>query len=97
MPRTSPYSIVLSKEERTVLQAMANKYTSPYCVVVRAKLVLMASEGLDNRTIGERLSLPRQIVSKWRKRFFDERLEGLDDRARIGRSPDFSPSGGHAG
>ena len=73
------------------LEQIAYKYTSPYYIVVRAKAVLMAAQGLDNKTIGERLSLPRQIVSKWRKRFFEERLEGLTDRPRIGRSSDFSP------
>lgn len=96
MPRISPFMIVLSDVERDALERIANKYTSPYCTVVRAKAVLMAAEGLDNKTIGQRLSLPRQIVSKWRKRFFDERLEGLDDRSRAGRPSDFSPSGGHA-
>lgn len=97
MPRHSPFVIVLSDAEREALERVANKYTSPYCIVVRAKVVLMAAEGLNNKTIGERLSLPRQIVSKWRKRFFDERLEGLDDRSRAGRPSDFSPSVGHAG
>jgi hypothetical protein len=96
MPRTSPFLIVLSDAERSVLERIANKYTSPYCTVVRAKAVLMAAQGLDNKTIGQSLSLPRQIVSKWRKRFFDERLEGLDDRSRAGRPSDFPPSGGHA-
>ena len=66
-------------------------YTSLYYFVVRAKIVLMAAAGLDNQTIGERLSLPRQIVSKWRKRFFEERLEGLEDIPRAGRPSDFSP------
>ena len=91
MPRKSPYAVVLSDVERTELERIANKYTSPYYVVVRAKVVLMAAQGLDNKTIGERLSLPRQIVSKWRKRFFEERLEGLADRARTGRPSAFSP------
>ena len=97
MPRHSPFVIVLSDVERSVLESIANKYTSPYCTVVRAKVVLMAAEGLNNKTIGLRLSLPRQIVSKWRKRFSDKRLEGLDDRSRAGRPSDFSPSVGHAG
>lgn len=91
MPRKSPYVIVLSNAERTELERIASKYTSPYYLVVRAKVVLMAAEGLDNKTIGERLSLPRQIVSKWRKRFFEERLEGLEDRPRTGRPSAFSP------
>ncbi len=85
MPRKSPYAIVLSDVERKELEKIANQYTSPYYLVVRAKTVLMASQGLENKTIGERLSLPRQIVSKWRKRFFEERLDGIADRPRTGR------------
>lgn len=91
MPRRSPYPIVLSPEERRRLKKIAGHYTSPYFVVVRAKIALMAAQGLDNKSIGERLSLPRQIVSKWRKRFFEERLDGLYDKSRTGRPSSFSP------
>jgi len=87
--------IVLSEEERRRLRAMAAQYTSPYCDVVRAKAILLAAEGLDNRQIGARLDLPRQIVSKWRKRFFEKRLAGLENSPRHGRPPAFSPSGRH--
>ena len=52
---------------------------------MRAKVVLLAAQGLDNKSIGLKLDLPRQIVSKWRKRFFTQRLEGLEDRSRDGR------------
>lgn len=91
MPRRSPYSIVLTKEERRHLQRLARKYTSPYFEVVRAKAVLLVMEGLENKQIAERLQMPRQVVSKWRKRFFEERLAGLQDRPRSGRPPSFSP------
>lgn len=91
MPRKSPYLIVLSPAEISELERIARKYTSPYYLVVRAKTILMAAQGLENETIGQRLSLPRQVVSKWRKRFFDERLEGLEDRSRPGRPSGFSP------
>ena len=91
MPRKSPYSIDLSSAEEIELKRIASKYTSPYYQVVRAKVILMAAQGLDNNTIGRRLSLPRQIVSKWRKRFFNERMEGLEDRSRPGRPSGFSP------
>jgi len=70
---------------------MAQKYTSPYFEVVRAKAILLADEGLQNKQIGERLETPRQIISKWRKRFFEERLAGLQDRPRRGRPGRFSP------
>ena len=94
MPRTSPFAVVLSTAERRELRAMAARYTSPYCEVIRAKLILMAAEGLDNKAIGERLDLPRQIVSKWRKRFVKQRLGGLEALPRRGRPASFSPSGG---
>jgi transposase len=91
MPRQSPYSIVLTKDERRRLERLARKYTSPYFEVVRARAVLLAMQGLENKEIAERLQLPRQVVSKWRKRFFEERLAGLQDRPRSGRPPSFSP------
>src|SRR5215831_987356 len=73
------------------LRASRAGYTSPYRDVMRAKVVLMAADGLENKTIGERLDLPRQIVSKWRRRFFEELLPGLEERPRSGRSPFFPP------
>ena len=91
MPRKSPYKIALTKVERETLEAIARKYTSPYRDVIRAKVVLLAAQGLQNKEIGERLDVPRQIVCKWRKRFFGERLPGLEERSRRGRPPAFSP------
>jgi len=91
MPRKSPYKIILDHKEERHLEALARKYTSAYCDVMRAKVVLLAAQGLSNKEIGERLQLPRQIVSKWRKRFFEERLAGLQERPRRGRPRGFSP------
>jgi len=79
-------------DEKMKLENVAQKYTSPYYQVIRAKIVLLASEGYENKEIGMRLDLPRQIVSKWRKRFYDKRLEGLQDQPRHGRPCRFSPS-----
>ena len=91
MPRKSPYPIVLSMAEREELERIARKYTSPYYSVIRAKTILMAAEDMENDAIGQKLSLPRQIVSKWRKRFYDERCQGLEDRSRPGRPSGFPP------
>jgi len=91
MPRKSPYQIRLSKTERAALEAIARKYTSPYREVVRARIVLYAADELSNDEIAARLDTPRQIVSKWRKRFFEQRLAGLEERERRGRPARFSP------
>ncbi len=97
MPRRSPYDVGLTDEEANLLQETARKYTSPYCDVIRAKIVLLAAKGLENSEIAARLDLPRQIVSKWRKRFCLERLAGLEGRPRRGRPSSFSPSTGRRG
>ncbi len=91
MPRISPFLITLSSSEKAALEDMARQYTSPYYQVVRAKVILMAARGFRNDQIAAQISLPRQIVSKWRKRFFEERFEGLENLPRSGRPPGFSP------
>ena len=78
MPRKSPFLIQLTAGERRKLESVARQYTSPYCDVVRARIVLMAAAGLSNDLIAARLDTPRQIVSKWRKRFALARLPGLE-------------------
>jgi len=94
MPRRSPYEIHLSDDQRAWLESLARKYTSPYRDVVRARIVLYAAEGLANDAIAARLDTPRQIVSKWRKRFSEEGLAGLEELPRGGRPARFSPRRG---
>lgn len=91
MPRRSPYDIVLTVEQRAALEERARRYTLPYREVIRAKIVLLAAQGIGNDEIAARLDLRREIVSKWRKRFFQEGLAGLEERPRSGRPGVFSP------
>jgi transposase-like protein len=97
MPRRSPFWIKLSTEDRRALEQQARRYTSPYWEVVRARVVLLAADGLGNDEIAGRLDMPRQVVSKWRKRFFEEGRAGLADRPRGGRPAAFPPGGGRRG
>lgn len=96
MPRTSPYRIVLSKDEMKELTRRASRYTLPYFKVIRAKMILLAHQGLSNDEVADHLSTRREIVSMWRKRFFEQRLRGLDDRERPGRPRVFPPRTGRA-
>ena len=97
MPRQSPFEGVLSKDERQHLESIARQYTSPYCEVLLAKIILLAAQGLSNEVIASRLDTPRQIVSRWRKRFCLARLPGLEDEPRGGRQARFSPQSRRAG
>ena len=91
MSRTSPYNVTLRPEERRELETRAAKYTLPYFQVQRAKMILFAAQGLTNDDIARRLDARREVVSLWRKRFFDDRLAGLEEQARPGRPRTFSP------
>ena len=91
MSRSSPFQVVLSAEEKSELERRASKYTLPYFLVLRAKMVLLAALGLTNDEIGRRLDTRREVVCMWRKRFFEKRLAGLEERPRPGRPRSFSP------
>ena len=84
----SPFEIVLSAEERRELERRARCYSAPYAVVVRARIVLLAADGLANVEIAARCDTSVQVVHRWRKRFFEQRLKGLaigvfDDRCAV--------------
>lgn len=91
MPRSSPFRIDLSRQEERELRRRAAKYTLPYFEVLRAKMILLAAQDLPNDEIAARLDTRREVVSMWRKRFFEQRLAGLEERPRPGRPRGFPP------
>jgi len=91
MSRRSPFTISLDAETRDMLERRGRRYTLPYRDVIRAQIVLLAARGLDNDVIAGQLNTRREVVSKWRKRFFEEGLAGLEERPRRGRPLRFSP------
>ena len=94
MSRHSPYVIVLNAEDRERIEIVARKLTASQRDVQRARIVLAAADGLENVEIAVRVGVDVNTVSKWRKRFFEEGLDGLVDRHRSGRPRTFPPSGG---
>jgi len=94
---SSPFEIELTEDEARELRSRAARYTVPHGEVLRAKIVLLAAEGKSNAEIARRLDCSVRTVSLWRKRFFEERLAGLEDRPRPGRPRRFPPGRGRAG
>jgi hypothetical protein len=94
MPRKSPFHIILSSDEQHELVARSRKYTLPYFQVQRARMILLAAEGIENDEIAHRLQTRREVVCLWRKRFFEKRLAGLDEHPRPGRPRAFPPRPG---
>jgi len=85
MPRRSPFVVVLSAEDRALLEERAVCRSASHSSVVRARIVLAAAEGMQNIDIADRVGVCVDVVSRWRKRFSEEGVGGLVDRARSGR------------
>ncbi len=77
--------VILNMEEKRTLENIANSRTAPYRKVQRARLVLLAAEGMANTAIAQEVGLQRSMVIQWRKRFIGERVAGLEDRPRPGK------------
>lgn len=97
VPRTSGYPIELTVEERVELERRAQTPTQPFRDVQRARLILYAADGLQDKEIAVRVDCHPEVVSKWRRRFCALGIEGLKDRPRAGRPRRFPPGAGRRG
>ncbi len=70
-------SIVLTDVERQTMQSWARSRTFPARLVTRAKIVLLAGEGEQNKDIAVKLGMDRGVVARWRNRFAEDRLDGI--------------------
>lgn len=77
--------IVLTADERTTLDGWVRSSKTEQRLVERARIVLLAADGLASRAIGREVGCARGVVSKWRVRFAQNRLAGLADAPRSGK------------
>jgi len=79
--------ITLSDEDRQVLQRWARGRSTPARLVLRARIVLAAAEGKENKSIAAELNTNRPLVGKWRTRFAQRGLAGIEKDAPRGGRP----------
>lgn len=84
MPDRNLVPLELSEAERTELQALASRRSTAQALALRARIILACAEGDQNKAVAARLGLGRQTVGKWRRRFIEQRLDGLHDGPRSG-------------
>ena len=84
-------AIVLDADTRAVLEARVRAAKTPQRDAVRARIILLAADGLPSRQISQRVGMHESNVALWRKRFLAEGLAGLKDAARPGRPPPMTP------
>lgn len=77
--------IVLSDEEREVLERWARRPKSAQALALRCRIVLAAAEGRLNKDIAAELGCSAVTVGKWRNRFAALRIDGLHDEPRPGK------------
>ena len=83
----------ITEEERKTLNAWVTAKTSPQRTVLRARICLLAAEGLPNRIIAKTLRTSRPTVVQWRKRFEERGPQGLAEDAPHGLSFRALPAG----
>lgn len=79
--------IVLSNDQWQELERRERSRTLPQKVVLRAKIILMASKGKSNSVIARTLNVSRPTVIHWRNSFIEKGLDGLEDIPKPGRPP----------
>jgi transposase len=77
--------LAITDEERVELQRRVRAHTTPQRAAKRARIVLLAADGVPNRQIAPIVGMNEHTVAQWRRRFEAERLAGLQDRKRSGR------------
>ncbi len=85
-----PPRIELVPDERAALERTLRTATAPQRDVLRARIALLAADGLTNSAIAEALGVEANTVGKWRRRFAKHRVKGLRDDRRSGRPPKFT-------
>ena len=79
---SSPYAISLSEASREELESLSRRGTAPYQMVMRVRIVLLAAGGAANCAIAGRLGICEDTARKWRRRYWEQGLDGLADAPR---------------
>ena len=91
MGRIAPV-IELSDKDRETLSTWTRSGKAEQRLVLRARIVLSAARGGQNRDIARELGTREATVSKWRSRFHQAGLKGLQDKPRPGKPSKYTPS-----
>tara|TARA_R110002072_G_scaffold291112_1_gene459079 strand:+ start:115 stop:1224 length:1110 start_codon:yes stop_codon:yes gene_type:complete len=78
-------ALVLSAEERCYLERQVRRHRVARSFSERCRIILKCSQGLQSKVVAAQLGVCESTVGKWRRRFLQDRIDGLFDEARTGR------------
>lgn len=88
--------IILSADDRYELERLVRACSTPQQLCLRARMILLAADGLSIQETADRLDVWRKTVSEWRKRWLSQAVDGvvserLSDKPRSGAPATFTP------
>src|SRR5580658_5707795 len=82
--------VILMAEERAELEGLARSTKTEHRLRQRARIVLLAANGVASRAIGRAVGCTTGTASKWRVRYAEKRLAGLDETGERGAEPKYT-------
>ena len=96
-------ALVLSDGERSFLEAQVRRHRVARSMSNRCRMILRCAEGLSNKAVAAEVGVSAHTVGKWRRRFLENRIDGLLDEPLLARPspaasfpapPPYTPSAG---
>jgi len=95
MPLLCPAPVPVTDRERQQLESIERQATCPQQLALRARIILLAGQGVGVRPTADRLGISRSTVQGWRRRWSENPdasvAERLSDAPRSGTPATFSP------
>jgi putative transposase len=93
MPVPRATQVTLADEERCRLEALVRAHSTPPALAFRCQVILRAAtpDCPSNRQVAQELHCNRHTVGRWRRRYLQDGLRGLQDAPRPGRPRRFAP------
>ena len=93
MPVPLAPQVTLADEEQSHLESLMRAHSTPQALAFRCRVILRAAapDRPSNLQVASELQCHRHTVGRWRSRYLQDGLSGLQDAPRPGRPRRFSP------